>query len=133
MSGITTDPIADMLTRVRNANLVRRNEISLPHSRSKEAVARLLAENGFIIGLDIKDAPVGKTLNLKLSNDHSNSPITEITRLSKPGSRHYARANEIPLVKRGRGLVIVSTSRGMMTGYEAKRLGVGGELICRVY
>ncbi len=133
MSTTTTDPIADMLTRVRNAILVRKYEVVLPHSKVKEAVARLLKDNNFIDDVRVGDANVGKSLTLVLNDEHSNARITEIVRLSKPGRRHYANAKEIPTVKRGRGIVIVSTSKGMMTGDEAKAAKVGGELICKVY
>jgi small subunit ribosomal protein S8 len=122
-----------MLTRVRNAILVRKTEVSLPHSKVKEAVARLLKENNFIDDVAVSDATVGKTLTLTISNELSNARITEIVRLSKPGRRHYANVKEIPTVKRGRGIVIVSTSKGMMTGTEAKKANIGGELICKVY
>lgn len=133
MSTTTTDPIADMLTRVRNAILVRKHEVTLPHSKVKEAVARLLKDNNFIDDVTVSDLTVGKSLTLKLNPEQSNARITEIVRLSKPGRRHYANVKEIPTVKRGRGIVIVSTSRGMMTGDEAKKANVGGELICKVY
>lgn len=133
MSTTTTDPIADMFTRIRNAIAVRKNEISLPHSKIKESVARLLQESNFIDRVEIKDAPVGKTLTVKINDESANARITEIVRLSKPGRRYYVNAKEIPVVKRGRGLVIVSTSRGLMTGDRAKAEKVGGELICKVY
>jgi small subunit ribosomal protein S8 len=133
MSKTTTDPIADMLTRIRNAIAVRKSEVSLPHSNIKESVARLLQQSNFIDGVDVKDAPVGKTLIVKINNEDSNARITEIVRMSKPGRRHYVNAKEIPTVKRGRGVVIISTSRGLMTGDRAKAEKVGGELICKVY
>jgi small subunit ribosomal protein S8 len=129
----TTDPIADMLSRIRNAILVRKHTISLPHSNVKEAVAKLLKDANFIDAVKVESAEVGKTLVLTISGEHENARITEITRLSKPGRRHYAKAAEIPVVKRGRGVVIVSTSKGMMTGEQAKRQKIGGELICKVY
>jgi small subunit ribosomal protein S8 len=129
----STDPIADMLARIRNAIAVRKTEISLPHSKVKESVARLLHENNFISGVQVADASVGKTLVLALNNQDSNARITEIVRLSKPGRRFYANAQEIPVVKRGRGIVIVSTSKGLMTGKDAKNQHIGGELICKVY
>jgi small subunit ribosomal protein S8 len=129
----TTDPIADMLTRIRNAMLVRKFEISLPHSNAKEAVARLLKDNNFISDVKVEKAPVGKTLVLTINASDENARITEVTRLSKPGRRHYVGAGEIPVVKSGRGLVIVSTSKGVMTGADARKAGVGGELICKVY
>ena len=133
MSQTSTDPIADMLTRIRNAINVRKTEISLPHSNIKEGVARLLQESNFIDGVAVSDAPIGKTLTLQLHDQHTNARITEIVRLSKPGRRYYVNAQEIPVVKRGRGVVIVSTSKGLMTGDRAKAEHVGGELICKVY
>ncbi len=135
MSTTTTDPISDMLTRIRNAIAVRKHEVNLPHSKIKEAVATMLKDNKFIESVHVSDAAngVGKTLALTLSSDSSNARITEITRLSKPGRRFYVNSTEIPVVKRGRGLVIISTSRGLMTGDDARKAKVGGELICRVY
>ena len=136
MSTTTTDPIADMLTRIRNAIAVNKQEVNLPHSKMKEAVATMLKDNKFIEGVYVKaaaDNKPGKVLTLVLSGDNTNARITEIVRLSKPGRRYYVNATEIPVVKRGRGLVIVSTSQGLMTGDSARKAKVGGELICRVY
>ncbi len=133
MSTTTTDPIADMFTRIRNAIAVRKSEVTLPHSKVKESVARLLASSNFIDSVNVSDGKVGKTLTLTINTENSNARITEIVRLSKPGRRYYVSAQEIPVVKRGRGLVIVSTSRGLMTGQEAKNKRVGGELICKIY
>ncbi|MDB5176070.1 MAG: ribosomal protein [Candidatus Saccharibacteria bacterium] len=133
MSTTSTDPIADMLSRIRNAIAVRKNEISLPHSSIKEAVARMLKENNFIDTVTISDATVGKKMTLQLFPEDSNARISEIVRLSKPGRRHYVNAQGIPVVMRGRGLVIVSTSKGLMTGSDAKKQHIGGELICKVY
>lgn len=133
MSTTSTDPIADMLTRIRNAINVRKHEISLPHSNVKEAVARLLQQSNFVDAVSVEDARLGKTLTIRIANDNSNARITEITRLSKPGRRYYVKSGEIPTVKQGRGVVIVSTSRGMMTGEQAKAAKIGGELICKVY
>lgn len=133
MSRTTTDPISDMLTRIRNAIAVRKSEVNLPHSKIKESVARLLQETKFIDRVEVSDAPIGKTLTVKINDENSNARITEIVRVSKPGRRYYVNAQEIPTVKRGRGLVIVSTSKGLMTGDQAKAQHVGGELICKVY
>lgn len=133
MSTTTTDPIADMLSRIRNAIAVNKNEVRLPHSKVKEAVASLLKENRYIDSVEVEKAQVGKTLRLVINQPYTNSRITEIKRISKPGRRHYSSADKIPTVMRGRGIVIVSTSRGVMTGAEAKKQGVGGELICQVY
>ena len=133
MSVTTTDPIADMLTRIRNAINVRKNEVSLPHSNIKEAVARSLQANGFLQSVSVTNLSVGKQLHIVINSDDENARITEIKRLSKPGRRAYSNAHEIPTVKGGRGIVIVSTSKGLMTGKEAKQQGLGGELIASVY
>ncbi len=135
MSTTTTDPIADMLTRIRNAIMVRKHEVSLPHSRIKESVARLLKENNFVDNVSVsdnQDAP-GKTLTVKINSNTSSARISEIVRLSKPGRRFYVNSQEIPVVKRGRGIIIISTSKGLMTGDKAKTERIGGELICKVY
>lgn len=130
---VSTDPIADMLTRIRNAIAVRKNEVVMPHSKVKEAVARLLKDSSFIADVKVTDATIGKTLKIVISDEGENARITEIVRMSKPGRRHYTGSDKIPVVKRGRGVIIISTSKGMMTGAEAKKQGVGGELICKVY
>lgn len=133
MSTTSTDPIADMLSRIRNAIAVNKSEISLPHSKIKEAVARMLKASNFIDDVRVVDAEVGKSMTLRLNPENTNSRITEIKRLSKPGRRYYVNAKEIPVVMRGRGIVIVSTSQGLMTGKAAKVAQLGGELICKVY
>lgn len=133
MSKTSTDPIADMLTRIRNAIAVRKSEVNLPHSNVKEAVAKLLKDSGFIDGVAVEKATVGKTMTITINAEDTNARITEIVRMSKPGRREYAGSDKIPTVKRGRGLVIVSTSKGLMSGDQAKKAGVGGELICKVY
>jgi small subunit ribosomal protein S8 len=133
MSVTSTDPIADMLTRIRNAINVRKNEVSMPHSKIKEAVARSLQANGFLMSVSVTDLSVGKQLHIVINPEDENSRITEIKRLSKPGRRHYSNAREMPTIKRGRGIVIVSTSKGLMTGKEAKAAGLGGELIASIY
>jgi small subunit ribosomal protein S8 len=129
----STDPIADMLSRIRNAIAVRKSEVVMPHSKVKESVAKILADNHFLTSVSVTDASIGKTLHIIINSPEENARITEITRLSKPGRRAYSNAKEIPTVKSGRGLVIVSTSKGMMSGADAKTAGVGGELICKVY
>jgi small subunit ribosomal protein S8 len=133
MSKVSTDPIADMLTRLRNAIAVNKPELNLPHSKSKETVARLLYDSGFLSAVKVDGEGINKVLSLTILGPNENARITEIVRLSKPGRRFYAGAREIPVVKRGRGIVVVSTSKGVMTGDKAKKLGVGGELICKVY
>jgi small subunit ribosomal protein S8 len=130
---VSTDPIADMLTRVRNAINVNKSQVSMPHSKAKEAIARLLKESNFIDEVKVSKAPVGQVLSLTINGSNQNARITQVVRLSKPGRRLYANVSGIPVVKRGRGLVIVSTSKGMMTGDSAKKQNLGGELICKVY
>ncbi len=133
MSHASTDPIADMLSRIRNAIAVRKTEVVMPHSKVKQSVAELLKDNGFIDNVFVGDATIGKSLHITINAPEQNARITEIVRLSTPGRRHYSSAKEIPSVKNGRGVVIISTSKGMMTGRQAKTAGVGGELICKVY
>lgn len=133
MTTVLNDPISDMLTRIRNAINVRKHEILLPHSKVKESVAKVLKANNFIDEVSVIDASVGKTLRIVINDDGSNARITEIVRMSKPGRRLYANVKDIPTIKQGRGLVIVSTSHGLMTGVEAKNKKLGGELICKVY
>ncbi|HSX30182.1 MAG TPA: 30S ribosomal protein S8 [Candidatus Saccharimonadales bacterium] len=130
---MNTDPIADMLTRIRNAIAVRKDEVVLPHSKLKQAVAELLRDSGFLSDVHVTDATVGKSMKIVINRDGENARITEIVRVSKPGRREYTASKEIPIVKRGRGLVIISTSKGLMTGAEARKAGVGGEVICKVY
>lgn len=130
---ISNDPIADMLTRIRNAIAVRKYEVTVPHSNIKESVARLLKKTDFIDDVKVDGEKTAKMLTLVLGNERGNAHITEIDRLSKPGRRQYVAADAIPVVKRGRGIIVVSTSRGLMTGAEAKKAGIGGELICKVY
>lgn len=133
MSVTTTDPIADMLTRIRNAIAVGKSEVSMPHSNIKENVARSLQANGFLQNVSVTDLSVGKQLHIVINSEDENAKITEIKRISKPGRRTYSSAKEIPSVKRGRGIIIVSTSKGLMTDREARNQGLGGELIASVY
>lgn len=134
MSIITTDPIADMLTRIRNAIAVHKDSVSMPHSKVKEAVANVLKAQNFIDDVKTEESSDGyKQLVVTINNEGSNARITEISRMSTPGRRLYSSADEIPVVKRGRGIVIVSTSKGMMTGADAKNQRLGGELICKVF
>jgi small subunit ribosomal protein S8 len=130
---VSTDPIADMLTRIRNALAVRQPEVRMPHSTIKQSVANILVENKYIVSTAIDGDGVEKALVLQVLDTNNSSPITEIKRVSKPGRRVYAKVKEIPVVKQGRGLVIVSTSKGMMTGAQAKAQKLGGEIICQVY
>ncbi len=134
MSNTSTDPIADMLTRIRNAIAVRKYEVTMPHSNQKEAVAKILKDTNFIDGLSVEgDKPGFRSLRLVINTEGTNARITEISRMSTPGRRMYSSANEIPTVKHGRGIVIISTSKGVMSGKDASAQMLGGELICKVY
>jgi len=130
---ISTDPIADMLTRIRNGISVGKNEVSMPHSKAKETVANILVKNGFLNSATASNEGINKTLTIAINGENEPARITEISRLSRPGRRIYVKADDIPRVKRGRGIVVVSTSHGVMSGDEARKARLGGELICKVY
>lgn len=130
---VSTDPIADMLSRIRNAIAVNMTQVSLPHSNAKEKVARVLVQNHFLKDTKTSQANGRKVLIITINDENSSTNITKISRLSRPGRRMYVKAKNMPKVKRGRGLVVVSTSGGVMTGEEAKAKKLGGELICEVY
>ncbi len=129
-----TDPIADMLTRIRNALINRYGSVEIPASRIKTEIARVLKEEGYIGEYSLIEDGVKKTIKIELKYTPEKEPIiTEIRRISKPGCRVYVNKKEIPRVKGGLGISILSTSRGIMTGIEARRHGIGGELICTVW
>lgn len=133
MSMQTTDPIADLLTRIRNAKMVGKTEVRVPSSKMKKVVAEQLAKNGYLADVKLEDAKPRGVLVVKINNPGENSTINEITRISKPGRRVYVGFSEIPKVKNGRGLVLISTSKGVMTGTEAVKAKLGGELLLKVY
>lgn len=133
MSLQSTDPIADLLTRIRNAIGVGKNEVRVPTSKMKLAVAQQLVKDGYLVSADNEKSSPRDTLVVKIAEEGANPAITEISRLSKPGRRVYAKSSEIPVVMSGRGVVVVSTSSGIMNGREAKKQHLGGELICQVY
>ena len=129
-----TDPIADMLTRIRNASAARHKELSLPSSRMKREIARILAEEGFIESFETQPDPVQDRLVLRLKYVEGRTPVvTGLKRISKPGLRVYARKTEIPRVLGGLGLAILSTSHGVMTGSDARKQNLGGEVLCYVW
>jgi small subunit ribosomal protein S8 len=125
------DPIADLLTRIRNAKTARKQLVVMPYSKLKEQVARILHDSGFLSDVKVTQDGGFKSLELTLPTDPE--VITSLIRVSKPGRRVYTSAKDIPLVLGGRGLVILSTSGGVMTGREARKKGLGGELICKVW
>ena len=133
MSMQTTDPIADLLTRIRNAKMVGKTEVRVPSSKLKKVVAEQLAKNGYLTKVAIENAQPRDILVVTINDPSENSTIHEITRVSKPGRRVYVAAADIPKVKSGRGLVLVSTSKGVMTGQEAVKNKLGGELLLKVY
>ncbi len=129
-----TDPIADMLTRIRNASSARHKELSLPSSKVKREIARILAEEGFIDSYETRADGVQEVLQLRLKYVEGRTPVvTGLKRISKPGLRVYARKTEIPRVLGGLGLSILSTSRGIMTGNDARKQNLGGEVLCFVW
>ena len=133
MSLQSTDPIADLLTRIRNAVMVGKNEITVPSSKIKVVVAKELKKAGYVTAVKVESAKPRDILVVTINNPGENSTINEIKRLSKPGRRVYVSADEIPKVKSGRGVVLVSTSKGVVTGVEAKKQRLGGELLLCVY
>ena len=133
MSLQSTDPIADLLTRIRNAVMVGKNEITVPASKLKVVVAKELKKAGYITGVKVEAGKPRDILVVTINEPGENSTINEIKRLSKPGRRVYVSALEIPKVKSGRGIVLVSTSKGVFTGVEAKKQKLGGELLLSVY
>jgi small subunit ribosomal protein S8 len=129
-----TDPIADLLTRVRNALIAEHDSVEIPSSRFKAEIARILAEQGYVDGYRTEPARVGQTLHIDLKYTEERRPvISGLERVSTPGRRTYVAASEIPRVLGGMGTTILSTSSGVMTGHEARRAGVGGELVAYVY
>jgi small subunit ribosomal protein S8 len=129
-----TDPIADFLTRIRNGLHADRDEVEMPASNFKAELARILREQGYIEDYALEPARVGRVLRVRLKYTEDRKPVIQgIQRLSKPGRRRYVNAGDVPKVQGGMGTAIVSTSRGVMTGHEARREGVGGELVARVW
>jgi len=131
---MVTDPIADMLTRIRNANQMRYTEVEVPASKIKEDIAKILTEEGYINGYKIVDGNVQNTIVLNLKyGDKKERVITGLKRISKPGLRVYAKADEVPQVLNGLGIAIVSTSQGVMTGKDAKAKRLGGEVLAYIW
>ena len=129
-----TDPIADMLTRIRNALAARHRYVLIPNSRIKAELARVLDEEGYIEGFDItRDRPQAMIrIWLKYTDDKA-PVVTGLKRISKPGRRVYTQKGDIPWVLSGMGVAVLSTSKGVMTGRQARRLGVGGEVLCHIW
>lgn len=132
-----SDPIADMLTRVRNSLQREHPTVSMPHSKVKEAIAQVLADEGYIKGFEVLQGQTFPVLQIELKyvggRRDRRSVITGLERVSRPGRRIYVGKDNIPWVLSGMGVAVMTTSRGIMTGQKARQLGVGGEIICRVW
>jgi small subunit ribosomal protein S8 len=129
-----TDPIADFLTRIRNGLHADHDEVAMPASNFKAELARILREQGYIEDFSIEPARVGRTLRVRLKYTDDRRPvISGLSRVSTPGRRQYVAAGQVPKVQGGMGTTIVSTSVGVMTGHDARRRGVGGELVAKVW
>ena len=130
---MVTDPIADMLTRIRNANSMRYKEVEVPASKIKIEIARILKEEGFISDYKVKKNNIQDILVLYLKYSGKERVITGLKRISKPGLRVYAKADEIPTVLSGLGIAIISTSKGMMTDRDARKASLGGEVLAYIW
>jgi small subunit ribosomal protein S8 len=129
-----SDPIADMLTRIRNGLMVRKNFVLVPSSKIKVAIAQILLEEGYVQGYEVTDERPQPNLRIWLKYDEKRRPVVSgMRRVSKPGRRVYRGKRELPWVLSGLGIAIVSTPKGVMTGREARRLGLGGEVLCYVW
>lgn len=133
MSLQSTDQVADLLTRIRNAVNVGKNEILVPTSKLKAGVVEVLKKNGFIANFEVQDGKPRGILKIVINEPGTNAKINEIVKVSKPGRRVYSSAEDLPTVKSGRGMIIVSTSKGLMTGREAKKNRLGGEILVKVW
>ncbi len=133
MSLQSTDPIADLLTRIRNAVMVGKNEIRVPSSKLKVTVAKELVKAKYLTDVKIESAKPRDILIVTINKPGENSTINEITRLSKPGRRVYVAGHDIPRIKSGRGMILISTSKGVMPGHVAYKQNIGGELLLKVY
>lgn len=127
-----TDPIADMLTRIRNASRALLPEVTVQHSRLKESIARILKNEGYIAGYEVEGDKI-KTLKIKLKYQGKKPVIEGLKRYSKPGRRIYVSVDEIPRVRSGLGIAILTTSQGVMSNVEARKKNIGGELLCQVW
>jgi small subunit ribosomal protein S8 len=131
---MVSDPIADLLTRIRNGMMVRQKQVVLPSSKVKVAVARILKEEGFIRDYEVTRDVVQPQLRILLKYDRDkHSVITGLERISRPGRRVYVKRSEIPWVLSGLGVAVLSTPQGIMSGQRARRLGLGGEVLCYVW
>ncbi len=129
-----TDPIADMLTRIRNANSIRAKRVDMPASRMKVGIAQILVEEGFVDSFDVEEAKPSSRLRVKLKyGPNGQHVLRRIDRVSKPGRRVYMKSDEIPSVLGGMGIFVVSTPKGILSDRQARAQNVGGEILCKIY
>ena len=133
MSLQSTDQVADLITRIRNAVMVGKNEILVPTSKLKAGLLEVLTKNGYIASYDIIEGTPRGMLHVVINEPGTIAKINEITKVSKPGRRVYSAADDLPTIKSGRGMIVVSTSKGLMTGREAKKNRLGGEILVKVW
>ena len=133
MSLQSTDQIADLISRIRNAVMVGKTEILVPTSKLKVAVIEILVKNGYLASYDIVEAEPRNMLHVVINEPGTVAKVSEISKVSKPGRRVYSSSVELPTVKSGRGMIIVSTPKGLMTGKEAKKNHLGGEILIKVW
>jgi len=126
------DPISDMLTRIRNGGRALRPVVAVPHSRMKESIAHILKKEGYVADVAVEGKTL-KTINIRLKYQGKKTVIEGLRRISKPGLRHYVGATEIPRVLGGMGVAVISTSEGVMTGVQARKKNLGGEVLCYVW
>ena len=128
-----TDPISDLLTRIRNGQQVKKASISCPASKIKLAILKVMKEEGFIRDYSLTEDTKGKIIEISLKYYHGEPVIKEIFRISKPGLRVYSSVKGMPVYKNNMGISIISTSKGVMTNFKAKEINIGGEVLCRIY
>lgn len=126
------DPISDMLTRIRNGGRALRPVVAVPHSRMKESIAHLLKQEGYVADVAVEGKGL-KTISIRLKYQGKKTVIEGLRRISRPGLRHYVGATEIPRVRGGLGVAVISTSEGLMTGTQARKKNLGGEVVCYVW
>tara|TARA_X000000950_G_scaffold217613_1_gene261858 strand:- start:3196 stop:3585 length:390 start_codon:yes stop_codon:yes gene_type:complete len=128
-----TDPIADLLTRIRNGQQIKKSKIACPASKTKVSILKVLKEEGFIRDYEIVETEKRKNIEISLKYHYGEPVIKEIIRVSKPGMRVYSSVKNMPVYKNNMGVSILSTSKGIMTNFSAKEANIGGEIICRIY
>lgn len=130
---MVTDPIADMLTQIRNGQAVAHQTVIIPFSKIKFALAKLLEKEGLLAGVETQGRKINKAIEIKLKYEKGLPVISGLKKISKPGQRIYIKASQIRPIKQGYGLAVISTSQGLMTNKEAKSKGLGGELLCEIW